>query len=409
MKTLRKKFIMFAMSAVTALLLLLVLSINGLNIILAELQENKIMEVLVNAGGNPRFIDFIEKPPEKPPFLPRLDIDRMQSTRFFIVELDNTGTVSHINLDRIFSVNSKQAEEYAVFIMNKGKSSGKVDRFIYKIRTTDDKTEIFFVDRSSQDDSIRVVFLVSIFIAAASWILVLIFVILISGKVVQPIIAGYEKQKRFITDAGHELKTPLAIIQTNNDAMTLIHGENKYNRNIKSQVIRLNKLTADLLMLAKYDEEITLQKEMININELSDEILPAYRDAAEARGLQFISSVDPNLVYRSHRESLITLITLLLDNAVKYTVDSGTIEFQIRAKGNHITIIEENNCTVTTDKNAEQLFERFYRGDAARTQDSNISGYGIGLSTARAIAENLGGVLKAEYISDNKIRFTAVV
>ena len=409
MKTLRRKFIMFAMAAVTVLLVLLVTAINSMNVYLTNKQENKIMETLINSDGNFRFMEVRERPPSRRPLIPGPDMEMMRSTRFFIIKLDDDGAVSDINLDQIFSVTEQQAEEYADIIMKKGSKSGKIDRFRYSVKQNDEGTELFFVDRSRQENDLRVVFFVSTVIAALSWLLMLIFVILISGKVVQPIIAGYEKQKRFITDAGHELKTPLAIIQSNNDAMTLIHGENKYNRNIKSQVIRMNKLTADLLILAKYDEEIILQKELINIDELIAEIMPAYRDAAEARGLNFSVRISPNLVYQSHRESLTRLFTILLDNAVKYTVDDGKILFEIRKNGNRIIITEENTCEVPADNNTEQLFERFYRGDTARTQDSSAPGYGIGLSMGRVIAENLGGSLKADYISDKRIRFTAVI
>ena len=409
MKTLRRKFIIFAMSAVTVLLMLLVLSINGINFYLNVRQENMIMETLVKAEGNFKIMDFSGKPPAKIPFYPRPDMDQMHSERFFAVKLDKTGKVIGINLDQIFSVSPKQAEEYAVSIYNTGKDKGRIDRFHYFVKRTDDKTEIFFLDNSRFSTNLKVIFSISVLIAVVSWLIVLVFVILISGRVVQPIIAGYEKQKRFITDAGHELKTPLAIIQTNNDAMTLIHGENKYNRNIKSQVVRLSKLTADLLMLAKHDETIVLQKEIINIDELLQEILPAYRDAADSRGLTFTYNIQPEISFRTNRESLTKLITILLDNAIKYTSENGDIALDITGTGNHLCIIETNSCELPENKNTDQLFERFYRGDSARTQKSSDSGYGLGLSIARMITENLGGTLKAEYTNENTIRFTAVL
>ncbi len=413
MKTLRKKFIIFAMSAVTVLLLVLVLAINGLNLYFTNQQENIVLETLVNADGNFRQMNLREPPPADSPMMaplfPQPNMDQMRSQRFFIVRLDPDGSVSEINLDQIFSVSEEQAEKFARTIFTKQSESGKIDRFRYKAVRSDDGIDIFFVDNSRQRENLLLIGFVSTVIAAASWLLVLIFVILISGKVVQPILEGYEKQKRFITDAEHELKTPLAIIQTNNDAMTLIHGENKYNKNIKSQVIRLSKLTADLLMLARFDEGIVLPQESINISTLTAEVLPSYRDTAEALGFTFTSRITPDLMIKANPESVTKLITILLDNAVKYCKEGGEIRLEIMKDGNHIVIREENSCDQPENKDAEQLFERFYRGDAARTQQNNESGYGIGLSIARMICENLGGSLKAEYIDPDKIRFTAVL
>ncbi len=408
MKTLRRKFILFAMSAVTVLLVLLVSAINGISVYITNRQEKLIMDTLVNAEGNFNLMVFRDTRPAKRSLLPPLNMDQMRSTRFFVVKFDESGNAFEIILDEIFSVSPEQANEFGKAIYEKGTSSGKIDRFLYRVKQIGVNKEIYFADISRQNDNLRMILFASTAISLLSWIFVLIFAVLISGKVVQPILEGYEKQKRFITDAGHELKTPLAIIQTNNDAMTLIHGENKYNRNIKAQAIRLAKLTADLLVLAKYDEEIVLQKEEINLSELSAEIIPAYKDSAEAHGINFSSVVEPDIMFKSNREALTRLITILLDNAVKYTPENGDIIFAIRKNGNHVAITEENICEPPENKNTEQLFERFYRGDSARTQQGTESGYGIGLSMGRMIAEDLGGSLKAEYVADDRIRFTAV-
>ena len=234
-------------------------------------------------------------------------------------------------------------------------------------------------------------------------------VICLSDKVVRPVLVGMEKQKQFITNAGHEMKTPLAIIQSNNDTMALIHGENKYNVHIRTQTKRLNVLMSNLLTLAKLDEAISLQKETVNISLLINEMLPAYQDTALTHNLSFCVQIEPEIIIQTNKEGFQQMLTLLLDNAVKYTPKNGIIYLMLKKYGRHVQIIEENTCDPSHEADPERLFERFYRGDSARTQDKDSFGYGIGLSAARAVCENFGGKLIAEYPSVDKIRFIATL
>lgn len=410
MKTLRKKFILFAMSAVTVLLLILIVSINGLTQFVISQQSNSMIEMLVNSEGRFGIMDFRLKPKDNGlPFSKPLNMDQMRSARFFIVKISSDGEIEDVNIDEIFSVTEEQAKQYAMKICQRGKTAGRIDTFRYAVKEIDDGKLIFFMDVSQPREIVLLVLAVSVAIAAVSWLIVLVFVFLISGKVVSPIIAGMEKQKRFITDAGHELKTPLAIIQSNNDANALINGENKYNRNIKSQVIRLNELTAQLLTLAKLDEEIQLPLAPLSVSELASEILPAYKDTAENQELTLYYIIEDGITANSNKESLTKLFTILLDNAIKYTTEGGTIRFELKKGSGNSIVTEENTIEPGTAVDPEQLFERFYRGDAARTQQNANSGYGMGLSIARMICENLGGSLTAAYPAADKIRFTAKI
>ena len=408
MKTLRWKFILFAMAAVSILLLLLIISLNGLNWYFTKTRDEIMMNMLVQSEGKFMFMDFHMKPQNRGPFqLTQITMDQMRSVRFFIAEVDGSGDIDYVNIDEIFSVTEEQARIYAEKIYKSGSTAGLIDNFRYAVKRTDDDTLIFFMDTTRQKENFLLILWVSVAIAAVCWLIVLVSVYLISGKVVRPIIAGMEKQKRFITDAGHELKTPLAIIQSNNDANILINGENKYSRNIRSQVRRLSDLTSNLLMLAKLDEEVKIPLGPVNISDLADEILPAYQDTAESMGFTLTSAIEKEITANSNRESLTKLMTILLDNALKYTTKNGMIRFELKKMSGWILITEENSCEPGSTGNPEQLFERFYRGDSARTQQNEKSGYGIGLSIAKMICENMGGSLNAEYPEHGLIRFTA--
>ncbi len=399
-KTLRRKFVLFAMSAVTILLVVLVGAINGFSWIILDRQSDEILHTLVISDRK-----FSKTEPREPkPFAPPMDMDTIKAARFFTVLTDRNGAVLEVNLEQISSVTEEQAAEYAA---RADGVTGKIGGYKYEVRPLGSGRLIFFVDTANQLRTFLMIFTVSSAIAVVCWLLLLLFVILFSKRVVRPILAGIEKQKQFITNAGHELKTPLAIIQSNNDAATLIHGESKYSRNIRLQTQRLNVLMTNLLTLSKLDEETKLPTEPVDLSELIRGMLPACEDAAAEKQITLSADLQPRTVLQVHRDTFSQLISVLLDNAVKYTPEGGEIHLWVRNHSGHIEIAEENTCEPPSDSDPERLFERFYRGDGARTQGNPSSGYGIGLSAARTIAETFGGRLTAEYTAAGTIRFLA--
>lgn len=405
-KTLRRKFVFFAMAAVTLLLLVLLISINGLTWIQFEREANEVLDTLVNTDGLFMKQQF-RKEDNNNNFLLPPEIDIMRSARFFMVKTDPDGKFLSCDLNQIFYVSDDDAADYAKKVLSKNALSGRIDRYKYRIKKNDLSQNIFFLDMTRERLTINTVLYISVLIAVGSWLISFVFVLIFSAWFVRPIVAGIEKQKQFITNAGHELKTPLAIIQSNNDAMTLIHGENKYNRNIKAQVTRLGELTANLLTQARLDEEVELKKEHINISMLTNELLQPYKDSAETRNITLVSDVRQGLILNTNRQSFTQLITLLMDNAIKYTTDGGDVSFTLSRDNKNILITEENSCDPEMNIDPERLFERFYRADSARTQSDQHSGYGIGLSAARSICEALGGKLTASYPKQGRISFTA--
>lgn len=404
-KTLKKRFIFFTMAAVTCLLLFLVLAINGLNWMMLESKSDVVLETLVEAEGVFQRVDF--KPP--PPFARPLNMDRMRASRFFVVWSDNNNNIVDVNIEQISAIDNEMAQKYALKVMSTGKKYGQLDGYKFAVKEMGTSKMTFFMDTSEQRENFRVVLFVSTAIAILCWLVLLVIVILLSGKVIRPVLVGIEKQKQFITNAGHEMKTPLAIIQSNNDTMALIHGENKYNAHIRNQTKRLNGLMSNLLTLAKLDEEIPMPTEIINISEIAKELLPFYIEEAQIRNVRFDVGMDNDIHMQANKDSFRQMLMVLLDNALKYTPDNGHIHFAVEKNGKHIQIIEENTCDPSLEPDTERLFERFYRGDSARTQSKDSSGYGIGLSAARAICENFGGKLTAEYSSENTIRFIAKI
>ena len=404
MKTLRRKFVFFAMAAVTVLLLVLLVSINLFTWRALDRQSDETLNELADANG---IVFRIPSPLGKPnPFL-FPNTEALRSARFFIVIASAADEILSCDTDQVLFISDEEAADYARTALSRASVSGRIDRYKFRINRTGGIKTLIFLDVSREQYTMRVFMGISVVIALGSWLISLLFVFLASSRFVQPIIAGMEKQKQFITNAGHELKTPLAIIQSNNDAMMLIHGENKYNRNIKEQVVRLGELTSNLLMQARLDEEVELLKEQTNISELVKDVLRSYKDGVEAHGITLNSNIPEGIHMNTNRQAFTQLVNVLMDNAVKYTTDNGEILFSLSQDGHTIILTEENSCDAEENTDPERLFERFYRADDARTQQDQRSGYGIGLSVARSICESLGGSLKADYPQEGRIRFTA--
>ncbi|MDO4491621.1 MAG: HAMP domain-containing sensor histidine kinase [Lachnospiraceae bacterium] len=402
-KLLKRRFIMFTMAAVSCLLLFLVMAINGLNWLMLDRQSDRMLDTLVAADGAFYRMDFTRPPDIFGP----LNMDRMQASRFFIVRSDQKGRIKDVNTDQISAIDKETAVSYAREVLDAGRGSGRLKDYKYAVKQVGTDQLIFFMDNSVQYDSFRLLLFVTAVIALVCWLVLFLIVFLLSGRAIRPVVAGMEKQKQFITNAGHEMKTPLAIIQSNNDTMALIHGENKYNVHIRNQTKRLNVLMSELLTLARLDEEQLLPTEEVDISHLLGEMLPVYREGALQQNLQLEARIEEGVVLRSNKTSMQQLLTILLDNAVRYTPEGGRVEFSLFREGKHILLVEENTCDTALEPDPERFFERFYRGDAARTQGNTASGYGIGLSAARAICESFGGKLTAEYPARDRIRFTA--
>ena len=461
-KTLQKKFTVTAMIAISVLIVVLLGTVNVMNIWRVGNENSRILEMLVRDEGvhpgensgpdNEEKIndyenidsldvpegsnfgemnDFPESTASDEPFFegssdtsanphsapgkhdifnPPITEDTAMSARYFLVLVDNNNQVVYTDVSRISSVTEDEAKVYVEDILRGGKSSGKMNSFIYAVEESRDGQGkiVVFLNVSNQSRSILAVLLTSIAIGAVCWVLMLLLVIILSKKAIRPIAVNMEKQKRFVTDAGHEIKTPLAIILANTDAMELHNGENKWSRNIRTQTKRLSGLMQNLLTLSKMDENgqrIVMQE--IDMSMLVREGADSFIEPARLKGVTIDADIPSGVMVNANKENMVQLVSILIDNAVKYSKANGTIEVALQHSGKGFVLKTRNTCDALPDAEAEQLFDRFYRGDAARTQKSG--GYGIGLSVARAIVEAHKGTISAEYGKGDTIIFTVKI
>ncbi|WP_251391662.1 sensor histidine kinase [Mediterraneibacter agrestimuris] len=407
-KTLQRKFIVTAMTAISALLLLLLGTINILNIYYVGNQLDKKLEMISQNEGNPDNIPMApgDMPPREP-YGMKNDYDTFMSSNFFVVRFDRNGDIVYSDVSRISSVSEEDAKELAEKIYAQNDLSGKIDSFEYMVRDSrmGFGKVVVFLDTSGDIYSyIRVLFL-SAAIGIACWLLMLLFVILLSKRAIRPIAENVEKQKQFVTNAGHEIKTPIAIIQSNTEAMELYNGENKWSKNIKEQTVRINELMKNLLTLARMDESsANLIQSEFSLSQLLTDHIECFRETLKLRGITLQTSIQPMISFRANKEHITQLISVLMDNAVKYTNEGGNVFVSLEGNDKRIKLQFKNTCQQLPPVPPEKLFDRFYRADEARTQKNG--GYGIGLSVAQSITETYKGRITAEYENGNTIIFT---
>ena len=322
-------------------------------------------------------------------------------TRYFTVSFTADGTVSDVNTGNIAAIDSEEAVALAERVAETGKSRGYVHRYKYRKTKTADGTMYIFLDCSRDLGSVMQFLRTSILIAALAFCGISSLVILLSPLMIRPITESYEKQKSFITNAGHELKTPLAAIESCNDVIEMESGETKWTKGIRSEVHRLNSLTQELVELARMDERgYDIEQNTLDLSELAGEVLGKCFYRAENCGLRFDTDIRPGIAVMGNRHYLTELIDILADNALKYSPEGATITFTLEAKGRSAVLTASNPAKGLTVGKQNKFFDRFYRGNSSRS--AGPEGYGIGLSMAQSIVSAHNGKIDA-FSGDGKI------
>ena len=217
-----------------------------------------------------------------------------------------------------------------------------------------------------------------------------------------------ERQKRFITDAGHELKTPLTSIATSADIAAMEYEGDEWIANIQKQTARLTRLVSDLVTLSRLDEEMIIYDKMVfSLSDAAWEIAEPFASLAKAGGKTYIQNIEDRLEMEADRNSIQQLLSILLDNALKYSDEGGKIRLDIYRSHNRICMKVFNTCELQGITDLERLFDRFYRPDESRS--TNTGGTGIGLSMAQAIVEAHGGKITVNSTDGKTIIFTVVI
>lgn len=404
-KRLRRKFIVITMCSILAVLGGIIGGINLANYIsINQRADEKLTLLMENRGQFPHQ----GEEPEKKPLPPGMSPEAPFETRYFTVTVNAEKEVISADLGRIAAVSRQTAERYAVALYEKGEKEGFKEHYKYRAVEEEEGVMYVFLDCGRELSTFYSFLGMSIFISLCGLSLVFILVLFFSKLAVGPVAESYEKQKQFITDASHEIKTPLTIIDANTEVLELENGENEWTAGIKNQVRRLNSLTEKLVFLSRMEEEQTkLQIQEFSISETVLEIVQSFEPVAEMKGKDFQAEVPPNLFYYGDEVMFRRMLTLLLDNAVKYSSENGVIRLTLRKTEKHVELVLWNTVPEIRQGNQDILFERFYRPDSSR--NSETGGYGIGLSVAKAIVTAHKGKIHARSGDGKSIEFQIVL
>ncbi len=403
----KKLKIRFIALALTALFVLLAVIVTGMNLLnykaVVEEADTTLFLLSQNQGrfpehrGNPS--DWL--PPGMSPEVP-------YEARFFSVLVSNSGEILYAETSRIFAIDRETASRYAQDVAQKNSDQGFVENYRY-IRVNEGMgRRIVFLDCGRELDLYHGFVGFSVAMSLLGYTVTAIVICFFAGKFIRPVAESYEKQKRFITDAGHEIRTPLTIISANVDVLEMDMGENECLKDIRQQAERLTGLTKDLICLARMEEsQDSLQMIGFPVSEIILDTAAPFRTLAQAQDKELCCEVQPMLSMWGNDGTISRLISILLDNAIKYSPKGSRILLDFGRKGHRLVLnVSSPSVMPITDEDLRHVFDRFYRADPSR--NSETGGYGIGLSMAQAIVAAHGGKISASSPDGGSFLVTAV-
>ncbi len=400
--SLQKKFVKICGAALAAILII----IFGLIIVFSQNQLNRAMDQLTDkiSSNGGRFPDKFDNPhlSDDRGFDGFITEETKFSTRYFSVDMDSEDNIISVNLDSISSITEEKAISYAKKALDKSGNRGWTSYYRYKIYSTQKGKSVVFVDGSMNRSMSASTVLTACLVLLGSFLIVFFLIIFFSHKAVKPIAESYEKQKQFITDANHELKTPLTLILTNLDIVESEIGQNEWLSDIRSESEHMSALVNRLVLLTRMDEgQTNMMFEDIDLSKLVSDVCVDFQTLAEQYNKRLSMNIEPDISYFGDKNALRHLCSILLDNAVKYCDSDGEISVCLSG-GKHPVICVENVYSEVNNIEIEKLFDRFYRSDKSRTYNGS---FGIGLSIAKAIAQNHRSRISAYKKDDSHIGF----
>ncbi len=415
LKQLKRRFVLIAMCGMILITLVIVGAINLINYagVKSTIKET-LRFISSNEGHFPEYGE--EKKPEmddvggpKEFGIEKSDKFKMGpesrfTTRFFAVWYDENGNVTEVNTKNTASFSEDEAKDYTDKILSETEDEGRINNYCYIKTKNGDKTLIVCLDCSRDLEKCRQLAGISGIVAFVSLLVELFILCTLSGRVVRPIVISSEKQKEFITDAGHELKTPITIISANTEVIEMTDGSSEWTESIKRQTARMTGLVNELVNLARLDEHKKIPKSTgIVMNELICDIAGMFRAPAAGRQIEIDTDVSEEIVVKGDEEDIRQILMIFFDNAVKYAYEKSRITVKLSRKGKNVTADVFNPCSLPEDFETEKLFERFYRVDKSRSRDTG--GSGLGLSIAAAIAENNRNISVSAQTGNGGINF----
>ena len=425
LKKLQRNFIKIAALALLSVILIVIASINGIFLYQCNrLLDNKLEDMLIRHTDNPD--DAKTKPkqenapatkePEKKhttsPFdiFPLLHQNMQSSSACCVVILDNDYTIQTVrqNIKDYFS--DEDLENYISVIQQRGTNHGWYQFIKYRVITNKDTSGndqicIAFINASPTLYSIMTLVVISLIIGLVTFLIILLLIIMASRRAIQPLAESYQKQHQFITDAGHELKTPLTVISAHNELARMTYGDSEWFDGIDRQVQRMNKLIRELITLAKMDEQQKMDFESFNLSDALYDVMLPFKQVLTSHNKTLTYNITDDITLTGNESSIRELISILIDNAGKYCEEHGCVHVELHSANNRIHMNIFNDFANAASCDFSSLFDRFYRADKSRKSNGS---YGLGLSIAKNIVEIHHGTITAKAAGSTKVVFEVV-
>ena len=387
-KRLKKRFLISTLIALFAVIGIIVGAINIFNYRSVIKSSDEILQVITYNQGH-----FPSKPDS---IFPEIDFDFTPETpyevRYFTVTFVDNEVVA-TNTKSIAAVNDEAAANMAKNVKKTGAYQGFWLNYRFLVDKNESETLIVFLDCTKSLNTANTFLVLSIIISVFGTLLVFFVLLLASDKILRPIKAGYENQKRFITDAGHDIKTPITIIDADAELLEMEIGENEWLSDIKKQSSRLATLTSDLIYLSRMEEIDYAPHIPFSISDTAEDVISSFAAPARTKRIVFNTKIAKNLSCNGDQEAIRKLFTLLIDNAIKYSPENEKVGITLKRRGLNVEIKISNHAPNLTDEAITHMFDRFYRSDPSR---SSAGGFGIGLSVASAIVSAHRGRIYAK-------------
>ena len=400
--SLRKKFIFMSIICIFVVFS----GIFFFLLVFTRIQTNRSVDMIADtiASNDGVFPEFDPSKHQLSIHLPYSDViteETQFSPRFFSVWLDGHQQITNINVDSVSTITEQDVEGYIEKVLEKDGERGWISDYRYKVVNTPNGTTVVFVNGIVYKNMVNRLLFTALLVLLGSAALILILMIVVSKWAVRPVAESYEKQRQFITDANHELKTPLTLILSNLDIIETEFGKNEWLDDIRSEGERMGLLINQLVTLSRMDESTdSLARADFDLSNAVADTVSGFQSLVEERHHILTSSIPPSIHYHGDEFLIRRLTAILLDNAIKYCDLDGNIQLSLTFRRYPVLTVE-NTYKDVDNLELNRLFDRFYRADKVRTFSGS---FGIGLSIAQSIVKSHKGNISA-YKKNNMIGF----
>ena len=349
--------------------------------------------VMLNRFSNLWMTKDFQKPPQIKPNNPT---EKIEGVYDIIVEDSNLIEINDIS-------KHPEIRNYAIKLSNSNKESGIIGKYIYRIRRfKDNSVNIMFLENEEAIYQIRLIFMFSAIFSVLALFIIYIAAKKMSKIIVKPVEESFEKQKQFISDASHELKTPLAVIEANVDVLENDVGNNKWMSYIQNEIQSMNKLINELLLLAKIENVDNVKEyQKFDLSKEVQILSSMFESMAFENKVTINSDIQENVLFKGYKEDIEHIVSTLMDNAIKHTKPNLKVEVELKQVKNEIILQVKNEGEPIPEEEREKIFERFYRIDKSRNR--NQKRYGLGLAIAKSTVEKYNGKIEVLYKDNNTI------